>query len=144
MDQHGGAPRTAKGASLWLFDQRNRERAPPAVKLCDSLCFLPPGSQGSDAAAGPSSAARVLPLIERQTSVPLLVLWNVFLFWVQVAVTHSDTLFMDTVLETALGICFIVGITLNTNAYAMWAETRQVPEVAEGEIHKVDPDLGQL
>ena len=64
--------------------------------------------------------------MERQTSVPLLVLWNVFLFWVAVAATHSQTLLLDTVLETALGICFIVGITLNTNAYAMWAESRKV------------------
>ena len=82
-----------------------------------------------NAAAGAMHRARAWPLIERQTSVPILVLWNVFLFWVAVASTHSETLLLDTVLETALGICAIVGVTLNTNAYAMWAEPR-TPESA--------------
>lgn len=64
-------------------------------------------------------------LVLRHSSAPMLVLWNVFLFWVSVAVlTHRRTLLIPTVVATAMGICTIVGITLNTNAYAMWLETR--------------------
>jgi hypothetical protein len=76
----------------------------------------------SPATEAPSSFER---LVLRHSSVPMLVLWNVFLFWVSVAVlTHRKTLLIPTVVATAMGICTIVGITLNTNAYAMWLETR--------------------
>lgn len=57
----------------------------------------------------------------RHSSPPILVLWNVWLWWVWVAITHFDTLVIPTVLHSAIGICIIVGVTLNTNAYALWS-----------------------
>ena len=75
--------------------------------------------------AAPEPPSRFETLALRHSSVPMLVLWNVFLFWVSVAVvTHRQTLLIPTVVATAMGICTIVGITLNTNAYAMWLGTR--------------------
>ena len=55
-------------------------------------------------------------LILRHSSTPILVLWNVWLWWVWGAVTHFDSLVIPTVLHSAIGICLIVGVTLNTNA----------------------------
>jgi len=50
---------------------------------------------------------------------------QVWLFWFFVAIcTHFRTLVIPAVVCSAMGICTIVGATLNTNAYAMWAETR--------------------
>ena len=87
-------------------------------------------------------------LVLRHSSLPMLVLWNVraapvchaassaylptstvctqvWLFWFFVAIcTHFRTLVIPSVICSAMGICTIVGATLNTNAYAMWAETR--------------------
>jgi hypothetical protein len=62
-----------------------------------------------------------LRLAMRHSSPPILVLWNVWLWWVWVAITHFDTLVIPTVLHSAIGICIIVGVTLNTNAYALWS-----------------------
>ena len=77
---------------------------------------------------GPSSAlcseravAAVQRHVLRHSSKPILVLWNVWLWWLYVAITHFETLIIPTVLHSAIGICLIVGFTLNTNAFALWA-----------------------
>lgn len=87
---------------------------------------------GATITAAPAEApSKLEALVLRHSSVPMLVLWNVFLFWVSVAVlTHRKTLLIPTVVATAMGICTIVGITLNTNAYAMWLETRSAGQQA--------------
>eukprot|EP01052_Picozoa_sp_SAG31_P018381 SAG31_NODE_1299_length_8918_cov_59.994671_4_plen_135_part_00 len=116
-----------------MITDDNDGQTPRVARLCDSLFFILPTTEATAAGQHRNDVAgaavvmpfRAWPLLERQTSVPILVLWNVFLFWVAVATTHSETLLLDTVLETALGICAIVGVTLNTNAYAMWAEPRK-------------------
>ena len=98
--------------------------------LFDGLALEKSTGKGCCAASALASSATTEPstferLVLRHSSVPMLVLWNVFLFWVSVAVlTHRKTLLIPTVVATAMGICTIVGITLNTNAYAMWLGTR--------------------
>jgi hypothetical protein len=79
--------------------------------------------------AEPSLEQTMLWLVARHSSPPILVLWNVWLWWVWVAVTHFETLIIPTVLHSAIGICLIVGVTLNTNAYALWS-AQQMDEQA--------------
>lgn len=83
----------------------------------------------------PVSPARAVVerLVLRHSSVPILVLWNVWLWWVYVAATHAETLAIPTVLHTALGICGIVGVTLNTNAFALWAAAAEAGGATEAD-----------
>jgi len=78
--------------------------------------YSPPAARAQPAARSAALMAGLTGLILRHSSTPILVLWNVWLWWVWVAVTHFDTLVIPTVLHSAIGICLIVGVTLNTNA----------------------------
>ena len=72
------------------------------------------------------AAKRGCPLCHAASSAYLMCCgMQVWLFWFFVAIcTHFRTLVIPAVVCSAMGICTIVGATLNTNAYAMWAETR--------------------
>jgi hypothetical protein len=120
---------------------------PLGAALCDHACFpwrwqqqlggpllLVPSSNTCavfQQQQQPTLMSRCNRLVLRHSSVPILVLWNVFMFWAWVAWTHFPTLLIESVWKTALGICVVVGITLNTNAYALWKES-QPPGAATG------------
>jgi hypothetical protein len=66
----------------------------------------------------------------RHTSPPFLALWNVFTWWLYVAITHWGCVcaHITTVVEAALGICAIVGLTLNLNGFVSWREASKQHE----------------
>ena len=63
----------------------------------------------------------------RHTEVPFLLMWNVFIWWLYVAITLWGCVcaHIDAVAQASLGICAIVGCTLNLSAYTLWCDGRQ-------------------
>eukprot|EP00658_Telonema_sp_P-2_P048731 TRINITY_DN3705_c0_g1_i1.p1 TRINITY_DN3705_c0_g1~~TRINITY_DN3705_c0_g1_i1.p1 ORF type:complete len:205 (-),score=28.05 TRINITY_DN3705_c0_g1_i1:201-815(-) len=65
-------------------------------------------------------------LLMRHTDTPMIIMWDVFVWWIYVAVTHWGCVcaHIQQVAIAALGICGVVGTTLNVSAYSMWRDVQ--------------------